>query len=299
VSSIPPPFAYPHPGPPPELPELPEGATALPRWPPWSAPVALLAGFAAALIGAIAIGAVAAATGASLKHLPAWADIAATVIQDLALIGSAVLFARMSTRPRPRDFGLRATRLWPAVGLVLGAWASFFATNVVLIAATGARNRDARDVIEQLGGHRSVAALVAICVVVTVVAPLAEEVFFRGYFFTALRNWRGVWPAAAITGVTFGAIHVFNYLDRFDTFAAVALVGLAVFGFMLCIVYWRTGSLYPCFVAHALNNSLAFGVSEHWRWWQVLLLMAGANMAIAAIVLPVAGALRRRVPQPA
>jgi membrane protease YdiL (CAAX protease family) len=108
-----------------------------------------------------------------------------------------------------------------------------------------------------------------------------------------------VWPAAAITGVTFGAIHVFNYLDRFDTFAAVALVGLAVFGFMLCIVYWRTGSLYPCFVAHALNNSLAFGVSEHWRWWQVLLLMAGANMAIAAIVLPVAGALRRRVPQPA
>ena len=43
---------------------------------------------------------------------------------------------------------------------------------------------------------------------VAVVAPIAEEFFFRGFFFGALRNWRGLWPAAIITGLVFGAIHV-------------------------------------------------------------------------------------------
>jgi membrane protease YdiL (CAAX protease family) len=114
---------------------------------------------------------------------------------------------------------------------------------------------------------------------VTVIAPIAEEFFFRGYFFTALRSWRGVWPAAIITGLVFGAIHTASA-------PAGYLVPLSVFGFVLCIIYWRTGSLYPCISLHALNNSLAFGVSQHWDW-QIPLVMVGANLVIGAILLPV------------
>jgi hypothetical protein len=110
----PPPLAFPQPGPPPELPELPEGLSPQPRWPPWTAPVALIAAFVVAVFGAILIGAVAAAGGASLDHPPPSVEILATAFQDAALVGSALLFARITRRPRPWHFGLRATRFWSA-----------------------------------------------------------------------------------------------------------------------------------------------------------------------------------------
>ena len=40
------------------------------------------------------------------------------------------------------------------------------------------------------------------------VAPICEELLFRGYIFTALRNWRGTLPAALIIGLLFGGVHV-------------------------------------------------------------------------------------------
>ena len=137
----------------------------------------------------------------------------------------------------------------------------------------------------ELGADKSTVALVSVSVLVCVLAPIAEEFFFRGYFFTALRSWKGVWPAAVITGLVFGAIHV-------GSAPAPYLVPLAVFGLLLCLLYWRTGSLYPCIALHALNNCLAFGVSQKWDW-QVPLLMVGALTVISAIILPLGGARRR------
>ena len=103
---------------------------------------------------------------------------------------------------------------------------------------------------------------------VCVGAPIVEELFFRGFFFTALRSWRGMWPAAIITGVVFGAIHA-------GSADAAFLLPLGFFGFALCLLYVKTGSLYPCIGAHALNNSLAFGASQDWDW-QILPPLAGS-----------------------
>jgi membrane protease YdiL (CAAX protease family) len=288
VSSIPPPLAYPHPGPPPALPELPEGVGPRePRWAAWTAPVALIAGFVAAIFGAIVLGIVAGATGSDLDHLPSGVEIGATVFQDLALVASAILFARLWRRPRPWHFGLRRTRLGPAAGWLLLTWLSFFVFSAVWVAALGIHDRD--ELPKELGAGDSTTALVAVAILVCVIAPIAEEFFFRGYFFTALRTWKGPWVAAILTGLVFGGIHAGGTPVGF-------LVPLAAFGFGLCLLYWKTGSLYPCMALHALNNSLAFGVSEHWSAWQVLVTMVGANLVIAAIMLPLGD---RRVPRPA
>jgi len=199
----PPPVAFPQPGPPPELPELPEGLSPQPRWPAWTAPVALIAAFVIAIFGAILIGAIAAAAGASLDHPPPSVEILATAFQDAALIGSALLFARISRRPRPWQFGLRATRFWPAVGWTALAWISFIVFSAVWVTALDIKSRDRLP--DQLGADQSTVALLAVAVLVCVIAPIAEEVFFRGYFFTALRSWKGVWPAAILTGLAFAA----------------------------------------------------------------------------------------------
>jgi membrane protease YdiL (CAAX protease family) len=278
MASVPPPVAPTVSAPPPDPPELPEGAPRpAPRWPPWTAPVALIAGFGAAIFAYVLLGVVAAAAGADPDHPPSGVDIAATVIQDLALIGSAVVFARMTSRPRPWHFGLRPTRWGVAVAWVVTGFVAFIVFSAIWVTALGIHQRD--DLPKQLGAGNGPLALAAVALLVCVIAPIAEEFFFRGYFFTALRSWKGVWPAAIITGVVFGAIHAGSAPVGY-------LVPLAVFGIVLCVVYWRTGSLYPCISLHALNNSLAFGVTQHWGW-QIPLVMLGSHLAIAAVLLPV------------
>jgi CAAX protease family protein len=290
VESFPPPTpAYPHPGPPPVPPEMPEGLARGPRWPAWTAPVALLAGFALALFGAVLIAGVAAAFGARIEDPPPAVLIGGTMFQDAALIITALLFARLYTTPRPWHFGLRPTRLLPAVGWTVLGWFTFFLLSAIWAAALGIDESD--ELPNELGADESTAALVAVAVLVCVVAPIAEEFFFRGFFFGALRHWKGPWVAAALTGIVFGAIHLGSSPPAF-------VVPLMAFGFVLCLIYWRTGSLYPCIVLHALNNCLALGISEGWLWWQVIALMVGANAVIATIIVPVGG-LRPRADVPA
>jgi len=247
--------------------------------------VALIAGFSAAIFGYIVIGVVAGAAGADFDDPPAGVTIAATILQDGALVVSALLFARLVARPRPWHFGLRRAALGPSVGWTLLAWVGFIVFSAGWVAALDLERND--ELPGSLGADDSTLALIGVGFLVTVVAPVAEEFFFRGYYFTALRSWRGPWLAAVLTGLTFGAIHLGSAPVGYT-------VPLAVFGFALCLLYWRTGSLYPCIVLHALNNSLAFGVTQDWDW-QIPVVMVGANVVIAALLASFA----RREPRPA
>ncbi|MEA2299603.1 MAG: protease family protein [Solirubrobacteraceae bacterium] len=250
---------------------------ALPAVPPrpWSpvlAPLALVASFGCALLGGIVVAVIGALAGASFAHPPPGITLTATVLQDAAFVLSAVFFASQVARPRPEQFGLRR----PAVGLLraLGALGLGYAVFIAFSGAwTAALNvHDKQKLVEELGTNDNAVALVAVCLLTCVIAPICEEFFFRGFFFTSLRNWCGVWPAAVITGLVFGAIHV-------GSAPAAYLIPLAFFGFVLCIVYWKTGSLYPCIALHALNNSIALGLTEHWRW-QIPILTVSALAVI-------------------
>lgn len=272
----------------PDLPELPEGVEptpGAPLWRPWTAWVGLLAGFAGALLGALVVTVIAVAAGASFEDPPPSVSIIGTVVQDAALIAAAIVFARLAGGVRPWQFGLRAPRrFWPAVGWLVVAYVSFIALSAGWVALLGIEAQD--ELPKELGADESTVALIAVAFLVAVVAPVAEEFFFRGYFFTALRNWRGLWPAAILTGLTFGAIHVGSSPVGF-------LVPLAFFGIALCLLYARTGSLYPCIVLHCINNSIAFGVTQDWTW-QIPVLLAAALATIATALATVAAQARPR-----
>lgn len=238
------------------------------RWAPWTAWVALLSALAFAIVGAVVVSVVGAAFGASIGNPPPAVNIVATVVQDGAFIGAALLFAARAGAVLPSQFGFVRTR----AGRALGAMALAYVGYLVLSAAWAAvfNSSHVQDNLPRsLGVSGSTAALVAVCVLVTTIAPFAEETFFRGFFFGALRNWRGPWPAALLTGVVFGAIHA-------GSAPAVFLVPLGIFGVALCLVRWRTGSLLPCIALHAINNAIAFGASQHWTVGQTALLTAGA-----------------------
>jgi membrane protease YdiL (CAAX protease family) len=76
-----------------------------------------------------------------------------------------------------------------------------------------------------------------------ILAPLIEELFFRGIVITFLRSIAGAWPAIIISGVFFGAFHY--PLWQF-------MVPLAVFGMVLGYLYVRTNSLTLVILIHII-----------------------------------------------
>jgi len=85
-------------------------------------------------------------------------------------------------------------------------------------------------------------------VLAIIVAPLLEEIIFRGFFWAGLRRTRGPRFALVFTAVLFGIVHL-------DPPAAV--LPMMAFGYFLGVLMERTGSLVACFVAHAAFNTLS------------------------------------------
>lgn len=251
-----------------------------PDWPPWMAPAALVSGVVLATVGALIIDLAAAAFGVNVtsSHLPGGLEIADTMVQDIVFVLTAILFARMGGRTvRSWQFGLRPPRMsWRRVaGLIVLLLVAFIILSAIWSAVF---HPEKEKVLETLGSNGGTTLLLLSAALTCIVAPIGEELLFRGFIFTALRNWKGTWPAAIITGVLFGGVH-------FGSAPTLDLVPLMGLGFGLCLLYRYTGSLYPCFAAHSLNNSIAFGSLESWAFWQVLVLMGASLVAIGAIVL--------------
>ena len=278
--------AFAHPAPP-DPPELPDGIPARPPWLFWMP----LAALATAIVGAGVFAgitvAIAGAAGHSTSDPPAGVNLISNFLGDACFIGAALIFARMTSRPTPAQFGLRPTHLWKAVGYVVAGYAVFITFSGIWLQIINSHAKD--DIAHELGVGRSDAlALGALAAFATVVAPMVEETFFRGFCFTAMRNNFGVWWAAAITGLLFGGVHVAGSPVAF-------LFPLAFFGFVLCLIYWRTRSLFPCMALHCANNSIAFGTMLHWSW-QIPLLLVGSLLAIALIITPISRLGRGRRP---
>jgi uncharacterized protein len=260
------------PTPPPERPELPEGAG--PRWPAWYAGVGFLV---ALILTLVVVGIAAAATGASTTDVTPTFTVVATLLQGVIFIGTAVLFASFTGKPRPEHFGLRRTPFWPTVGWAAVGLASFY---VLAALYTAIVQPDTEQTVAQdLGADQGTLGMIAAGFMVICIAPVAEEFFFRGFFFRALRSRYSVLGAALIDGLLFGAIH----WDFSSADGLLIIPPLAALGFIFCLVYERTGSLYPVIALHALNNAIAFA-------WTVedpgVSLVLGPLMLLACTVAP-------------
>ena len=104
--------------------------------------------------------------------------------------------------------------------------------------------------VEDLGEENLVAGF-AVALAVILVAPVAEEIFFRAFFYRALRTRLSVWLAALIDAIVFGSLH-FQGIDTL-----IILPVIALFGAGQCLVYERTGSLFAVIAIHAAFNTFA------------------------------------------
>ncbi len=254
-----------------------------PPWPPWTAPAAVAVGFVLGFVGAAVVALFGALGGSNLNHPTPAVSLTSNLVFDLAFVAAALYFSRLRSNPRPEDFGFRRVRVRVAVAGVLLAGVGYYV--VASVYASLLRLHGSDKLPSELGVSKSTAALVAATVFVCVIAPIAEEFFFRGFIFGGLRRLRivvagrymGPWVAAVLTGILFGLAHTGSANPQF-------LVPLGLLGFTLCLLRWRTRSLYPCMVLHSINNSLALGINQlNWNAGEIAALMAGSVLVIFAL----------------
>ena len=185
------------------------GRSPTTSWPLWTVPVVLIGALILTTIASLLIDIPAAALGATVtgSHISPGIQIADTFIQDVCFVLVSIWFAQLGGRKVASwQFGLRRPPRgwWRAIGLIGLLIACF----LVLIAVwQEAFNPSREKLLEELGTNEGAALLVLSAALTCIVAPISEEFLFRGYIFTALRNWRGTLPAALITGLIFGGVH--------------------------------------------------------------------------------------------
>jgi membrane protease YdiL (CAAX protease family) len=236
----------------PEIP--PEPREEVPVWAPFAALLAVL--MIVSITAAAAYGVIS-ATDPSIKDtddLPDAATLALTFFQDLVFVFGAWIAIRLALGRTPREqFGLRrVSSLVTAFKWAAAAYASFWLVAVVLAIIFG--DPEDQALVTDLKDEDALGVLIAWAILICVLAPAVEEVFFRGFMFTVFAKRMGVVWAALLDGVVFGLGHA--------PAAPVQLAALGAFGVGLCLLYWRTQSIIPGMALHALNNSITFGVTK-------------------------------------
>ncbi len=181
------------------------------------------------------------------------------VIGAMAATSASLLAGAAPTLLR-RHVGLRAlgfvrvTVTWLVIAIA-GALALRVVTLVVALTGTlvfgaPAENPQADQFGPLLEGGIASTSFVAFAVFAVVVAPLVEEVLFRGVLFRGLRSrMRFVW-AAGLSSLLFGLMHGLGIL----------LVATGLVGFFCAWVYERSGSLWTAIATHAAFNATAVAV---------------------------------------
>jgi hypothetical protein len=95
-------------------------------------------------------------------------------------------------------------------------------------------------------GGVSISLIILLVLALVVLAPVSEEIFFRGYLYPALRNRMDAQPAMILNSLIFAAVHfeLVGFLSRF------------VLAYGLCYVYERNRTIAAPVLGHALYNGL-------------------------------------------
>ncbi len=252
-------------------PSPPERAEA-PLWSPFAAlalVVVVISSFGGAIAGVYR-------SGHPGADLPLSISAALTVVQDGLFVLAAWLTLKLSLgHCGPADLGLRRLRrIGPAVAAAAVVYVGFIATSWALSAVFG--NPPDQQLVTDIKHEQTTLVLVVFAVMTCIVAPVSEEIFFRGFMFRVFRAKLGTVWGALLCGAVFGLVHA--------PAPAISLVALGVLGMGLCFLYARVQSIIPCMALHALNNSITFGLATKLDG------AAFAGLVVGSVGLVIAGA---------
>jgi uncharacterized protein len=194
---------------------------------------------------------------------PFWLVVALAVVQDAFFVAAGVYIVVVKYRLPLAALGLRLDHAWrralqgaaASAIAVLGNFAGQSLTVFVLALAMGHAEATRYVSSEQLRSpiyrllpqlHAGL-ELAVLGILIAVIVPIGEEIFFRGLTLGALRRALNRHAAVAVSAIFFALAHL----------QVVELVPILILGLVLGYLYDLTGSLIPGMIAHGLNNLAA------------------------------------------
>ena len=189
------------------------------------------------------------------RALPATIDTGLLVVVQLGfwlfVIGT-ILVSLLLRRMRPAElFGfdrLGFTKVFLlGAGLLLSALPLIFASSAVVSSLMHVNSqKDSQPIMQLFERAGEPAKRIPIIILAIVIAPLAEEFFFRGFLYGVLKRYAGALPALVFTGVAFALIHLH----------VPSLLPLFLLACVLTLAYELSGSLLVPMAMHALFNAI-------------------------------------------
>jgi membrane protease YdiL (CAAX protease family) len=170
---------------------------------------------------------------------------------------AGMVFVVMVSRIRPAAWLGLKWRQWPLVVViapvtVLTMWACF--AGLYALGYEGLMENLGVEIVQDsvnlFQTHEDPSVLILMSITAVIVAPLCEEVVFRGYIYPVLKKYNGMWAAAFVSALIFSAAHG----------SLAALLPLFIFGVVLVILYESTGSIWAPIGAHFLFNAATVAV---------------------------------------
>lgn len=162
--------------------------------------------------------------------VPWWIKKHKTTLEDLGL----------NRLPNWKDF------LWLLAGLIAYVILTALVNGVSRVLLPGADYEQAQDIgFSELTNQLQ---FIMTFISIVIIAPVAEEVMFRGYLFGKLKKVSKAWIAVVVSALLFAIAH-FQFNVALDTFAL---------GVVLALLRVTTGSIWASILLHMLKNGIAF-----------------------------------------
>jgi CAAX protease family protein len=176
-----------------------------------------------------------------------------SVLLYALLLGGTFYSVKVRHKSSVTSLGLKMDGMWRGIAWGLGLGLPLFVGAIFLayVSERVLRDTNAPDMVSKSvnrisSGSVSGVLILLLFLTLVVLAPVCEEIFFRGYLYPALRNRMDRQPAMLLNGLLFAAAHfeIIGFLPRF------------LLGYGLCYIYERQHNLSGPMMGHALYNGL-------------------------------------------
>lgn len=210
----------------------------------------ILAAFFAGFVGAGVAGVLVELVGA---------DVGEPIPFSLVFVGQAVgtliviaMYSRRVSGSFGADTGLvLAGRDWWAIFAGMGLQIAVALLTVPLLRVMFPEGAPSQGVADIAGESETSLEIIAIFVSVAVIAPILEEILYRGMLLSWLNRFMGKWGAIMVSAAIFAGIHLVDWNAR------AAVPGLFIVGLVLGWAAMRRGDLSLAVPLHAGVNTLA------------------------------------------
>lgn len=171
----------------------------------------------------------------------------------LLMMAGVVLFAYSQRDLLPEALGLQPKHPAQVISWSVGFYVLFI---LILMGLNGAGMEDwltarlgeqqSQAVVTEMINAVDVQKKLILIIGACVIAPVAEEIVFRGYLYPVVKRFTEPVVAALFSGIIFGAIHG----------NAWAMIPLSIFGVLLAVLFEKSGSIWACILCHALFNGI-------------------------------------------